>query len=175
MRAVLGVFYMCFRNLISSNTRWCVGCVWYCVHDEINTEYITLRCRWLGGALSYVATSDRELSSRLHVYTRKVIPAVRRSIANLAPFYVMDSHQAKSYIHQKSSIPKSTGAGNERAARRSWTGSQEHADSKESVHLKLEQRSHGFFQVGGFLFVFLAFPFQLGEQVLQVSWHSFAS
>jgi len=100
---------------------------------------------------------------------------VRRSIANLAPFYVMDSRRGKSCIHQKSSIPKSTGAGNERAATRSWTGSQERVDSMESVHLKFEQRSHGFFQVGGFLFVFFAFPFQLGEQVLHVSWHTFAN
>ena len=43
----------------------------------------------------------------------------------------------------------------------------------ESVHLKLKQCSDGFFQVRGFLFLFFAFPFQLGQQVLQLSWHTF--
>jgi hypothetical protein len=38
----------------------------------------------------------------------------------------------------------------------------EHIDSIESVHLKFEQRSHGFFQVRVFLFLLSAFPFQLG-------------
>lgn len=48
-------------------------------------------------------------------------------------------------------------------------------DSVRSVHLKLEERSHRFFQVRGFFFLIFAFLFQLGQQVLSVSWQAFAN
>lgn len=70
---------------------------------------------------------------------------------------------------------ENTAAGDKRICTQEETGGQrrveaqqdrrqedrEQTDRSGSVHLKLEQRSHRFFQVGGFLFLFFALPFQL--------------